>query len=68
VEHEKPNQTHYEMTPFVIFNSKEIKISKHRQQAHETTKQHYCDIKKGNVNLTTLEYLRFYRKDFDILE
>ncbi len=28
----RPNQVHYEMTPFVIFNSKEIKISKHSQQ------------------------------------
>jgi hypothetical protein len=50
VECERPNQAHYEMVPFVIFNSKEIKINKHHQQAHETTKQHYYDIKKGNVS------------------
>jgi len=50
MEHEKTNQVHYEMTPFVIFNSKEIKINKHHQQAHEKTKQHYCDIKKGNMS------------------
>jgi hypothetical protein len=37
------------MTPFVIFNSKEIEINKHHQQAHETTKQHCCDTKKGNM-------------------
>ncbi len=45
----RPNQIDYEMTPFVIFNSKLIKISKHHQQAHETTKQHCYDIKKGNM-------------------
>jgi hypothetical protein len=38
------------MAPFVVFNSKEIKTNKHHQQAHETTKQHYFDIKKGNVS------------------
>jgi hypothetical protein len=27
----------------------EIKISKRHQQTHETTKQHYYDIKKGNM-------------------
>jgi hypothetical protein len=37
------------MTLLVIFNSKEIEISIHHQQAHETTKQHCCDIKKGNM-------------------
>jgi len=45
----RPNQVHYEMTLFVIFNSKLIKINKHHQQAHETTKQHCYDIKKGNM-------------------
>jgi len=45
----RPNQAHYEMTLFVIFNSKEIEISKHHQQAREITKQHCCDIKKGNI-------------------
>jgi hypothetical protein len=45
----RPNQAHYVMTPFVIFNSKEIEISKHHQQAHETTKQYCCDIKKGHM-------------------
>jgi len=57
VEHEKPNQTHNEMTPFVIFNSKEIKISKHHQQAHETTKQHYYDIKRGICQLNNFGIL-----------
>jgi hypothetical protein len=46
----RPNQVHYEVTPFVRFNSKEIKMNKHHQQAHETTKEHYCDIKKGNTS------------------
>jgi hypothetical protein len=46
----RPNQVHYEMTPFVIFDSKEVQINKHHQQAHETTKQHYYDIKKGNMS------------------
>ncbi len=50
----RPNQLHYEMTLFVIFNSNEIKISKHHQQAHETTKQYYCDIKKGNMSTSQL--------------
>jgi hypothetical protein len=37
VECERPNQGHYEMIPFVIFNSKEIKNSKHHQHTHETS-------------------------------
>ncbi len=45
----RPNQPHYEMTPFVIFNSKEIEISKHHQQAHEIIKRHCYDISKGNM-------------------
>jgi hypothetical protein len=27
----------------------EKKINKYHQQAHETTKQHCCDIKNGNM-------------------
>jgi hypothetical protein len=29
MECEKAHQAHYEMTPFLIFNSKEIEINKH---------------------------------------
>jgi hypothetical protein len=54
----RPNQPHYEMSPLFIFNSKEIEISKHHQQAHEITQQHCCDIKKGVCQLNNFGMLK----------
>ncbi len=41
----------------------------HYEMTHETSKQHYYDIKKGNMSTYNFGMLEvFIEKDFDILE